>query len=175
MRAHVIDSVWYELSQMSELTEYLQSVPSHELTKKIASEISERSLPRNPRTIVIEEFISLTKEFMAEFFDEIRPDLERHAYNYPFLRLRLPGVAYDSTHGRISYGALQDFLRKIPWVRKGYYPKPIDDPVIPIILPGVDYSAESLFSSGSLGARNCLTSRSSAGNTWTRTRTIALA
>jgi hypothetical protein len=139
---------------MSELAEYLQSVPSHELTKKIASEISESSFSSNPRRIVIEEFISLTKEFMSDFFDEIRPDLEKHAYNYPFLRLRIPGVAYDSTEGRISYGAIQDFLRKVPRVRKGLFPRPIDDPVVPIVLPGVDYSAESLISSGSLAGVN---------------------
>ncbi|HYY92388.1 MAG TPA: hypothetical protein VE955_10405 [Candidatus Dormibacteraeota bacterium] len=137
---------------MSELTEYLQSVPSHELTKKIASQVSERSLPSNPRRMVIEEFISLTKGFMADFFDEIRPDLEKHAFNYPFLRLKIPGVAYDSTEGRISYGVIQDFLRKVPRVRKGLFPRPVDDPVVPIILPGVDYSAESLLSSGSLGS-----------------------
>ena len=135
---------------MSELTEYLQSVPSHELTKRAASEISEQNLLKNPRRVVIEGFILLTKEFLADFFQEIRPDLEKHSYNYPFLRTRVPFVAYESTEGRASYQKIQSALRKLPAVRDHFSPMKIQDPVVPIILPGVDYSAESLVDSLSL-------------------------
>ncbi|HEX4922119.1 MAG TPA: hypothetical protein VFV92_15445, partial [Candidatus Bathyarchaeia archaeon] len=134
---------------MSELSEYLQSVPSHELTKKIASEISELGVTYRPRRIVIQEFILLAKQFMTDFFAEIRPELEEHAYNYPFLRIRIPWAPYDSTEGRVNYQRVQSLIRKIPRVGKGLYPRPIGNPVVPIILPGVDYSAESLVSSGS--------------------------
>jgi hypothetical protein len=71
---------------MSELTVYLHSMPSHELTKRIALDTSEQGLTSNPRRIVIERFILLTRHFMTDFFQEIRPDLEKHAYNYPFFK-----------------------------------------------------------------------------------------
>jgi hypothetical protein len=135
---------------MSELTDYLQSMPSHELTKKIATAISEQAFVTNPRRLVIEEFIVLAKQFMQEFYQEIRPNLERHTYNYPFLKLRIPGITYDSTDGRITYEKLQTLMRKIPGIRRGFIPQLIEDPVVPIVLPGVDYSAESLISSQSL-------------------------
>ncbi len=45
MRKQAIHQRWFQLSHMSELTEYLQSVPSFELTKKIAAQISEESFP----------------------------------------------------------------------------------------------------------------------------------
>jgi len=88
--ASPISPVWFELLRMSELSEYLQSVPSHELTKKVASEISELGLTYRPRRIVVQEFILLAKQFMTEFFAEIRPEVETHAYNYPFLQFRIP-------------------------------------------------------------------------------------
>jgi hypothetical protein len=87
---------------MSELTDYLQSMPSHELTKRIALDFSEQGLTINPRRMVIERFILLTKQFMTDFFQEIRPDLEKHAYNYPFFRFRVLGGPYNSTEGRIT-------------------------------------------------------------------------
>jgi len=55
-------------------------MPSHELTKRIALDTSEQGLTSNPRRIVIERFILLTRQF------EIQPDLEKHAYNYPFFK-----------------------------------------------------------------------------------------
>jgi hypothetical protein len=147
MKPETVNRVWYELPRMSELTDYLQSMPSHELTKRIATEISEQAFVTNPRRLVIEEFIVLAKQFMQEFYQEIRPNLEKHAYNYPFITLRIPRVTYDSTDGRISYEKLQALVRKIPRIRRGLMPRPIEDPVVPIVLPGVDYSAESLISS----------------------------
>ena len=89
---------------------------------------------------------------MAEFYEEIRSDLEKHSYNYPFLKLRIPRASYDSTGERRNYERIENFMRKIPLVRNGLLPRPIRDPVVPIILPGVDYSAESLVSSGSLSS-----------------------
>jgi len=145
-----MNPVWYELPRMSELTDYLQSMPSHELTKKIATEVYEQTLEANPRRTVISGFILLSKQFMADFFLEIHPDLEKHANNYPFLKFRIPGVAYDSTEGRITYNSIQNLLRKVPGIRNGLLPRMIRDPVVPIILPGVDYSAESLINSGGL-------------------------
>jgi hypothetical protein len=145
-----INQKWFELGHMSELTEYLQSVPSLELTKKVASHISEQSLPKNPRRIVIENFIILTKAFMREVFEELQPDLEKHSYNYPFLMMRIPLLNYESSKGRETYQRIQAYLRKIPWIQAMYTPRRITNPVIPIILPGVDYSAESLVSSSSL-------------------------
>ena len=137
---------------MSELTDYLQSMPSHELTKRIATDISDQFLDGNPRRIVIEDFVVLTKGFMADFYQEIRPHLEQHAYNYPYLRFRIPGVTYDSTEGRITYEKIQTVLRKVPQVRNSLHPRMIRNPVVPIVLPGVDYSAESLVNSGSLAS-----------------------
>ncbi len=135
---------------MSELTEYLQSIPSYELTKRVASEISEQNLPRNPRRMVIEGFILLTKDFLTEFFEETKPDLDKHAYNYPFLQARIPFVTYESTEGRATYQGIQSVFRKLPRVGNHFSPKKIQNPVVPIILPGVDYSAESLVDSLSL-------------------------
>ena len=141
---------WYKLTRMSELTEYLQSIPSYELTKRVASEISEQDLPRNPRRTVIESFILLTKNFLADFFEEVKLDLERHAYNYPFLQARIPFITYESTEGRADYQRIQSVFRKLPRVGIRFSPKKIQNPVVPIILPGVDYSAESLVDSLSL-------------------------
>ena len=157
-----VNPVWYQLPRMSELTDYLQSMPSHELTKRIATDISEQSLPGNPRRIVIEGFIVLTKEFMVDFYQEIRSHLAHHAFKYPYLRLRIPRVAYDSTEGRIMYEKIQTVLRKVPRVRNSLLPQVIRNPVVPIVLPGVDYSAESLISSGSL-AREELPDKSRLG------------
>lgn len=147
---------------MSELAEYLQSVPSFELTKKVASEISELTLVKNPRRIVIENFILLTKQFMRELFVELGPDLEQHSHNYPFIKMRVPLVTYDSARGRVTYQKVQSFLRKVPMIREGFLPRKIQNPVVPIILPGVDYSAESLVHSLSLAGEE-LPDKSSLG------------
>src|SRR5712692_8962314 len=109
-----INRKWFELSPMSELTEYLQSVPSFELTKRVASQISEETFPTNPIRIVIENFILLTKAFMKDVFEELQTDLERHSYNYPFLTARVPFVNYESSSGRETYARLQSRLRRIP-------------------------------------------------------------
>ncbi len=145
-----INQKWFELGHMGELAEYLQSVPSFELTKKVASHVSEQSFPRNPRRVVIENFILLTKAFMKDVFEELQPDLEKHSYNYPFLMMRIPFLNYESSKGRETYQRIQSRLRKIPWIRARYFPRRIRSPVISIILPGVDYSAESLVNSSSL-------------------------
>ena len=150
MKNALIAAGWFEPARMSTLAEYLQSVPSFELTKNIASEFSDGSDLEHPRQAVIENFIVLTKNFMAAFFEEIRPEVENHAFNYPFLRLGIPGASYDSTSGRANYQKIQSLARKIPSLGKRYLPKPIQNPVVAVILPGVDYSAESLISSGSL-------------------------
>jgi hypothetical protein len=101
--------------------------------------------------LVIEEFIRTTKNFLSDLFREIKPDLERHSYNYPFVQARIPFVVYESTAGRETYRKIQSFLRKIPRVRDRFLPRKIRSSIIPIILPGVDYSAESLVGSLSLG------------------------
>lgn len=145
-----IHQKWFDLGSMAELADYLQSAPSFELTKKVASNLSEQVLPRNPRRIVIQSFIRVTKAFMNEVFEELQPDLEKHSYNYPFLMLRLPFLNYESVSGREIYQRLQSQLRKIPLIRRRYVPREIRDHVMPIILPGVDYSAESLVNSSSL-------------------------
>ncbi len=145
-----IHQKWFELDSMAELAEYLQSAPSFELTKKVASHLSEQVLPANPRRIVIQNFIIVTKAFMSEVFEELHPDLERHSYNYPFLMVRLPFLSYESSSGRETYQRIQSQLRKIPWIGRRYVPRRIRDPVAAIILPGVDYSAESLVDSSSL-------------------------
>ncbi len=150
MKGRRINLVWYELDRMSELTEYLQSMPSHELTKKVATEISELNIARNPRRIVIENFIQLIKEFMADLYRETKPDLEKHSYNYPFLKMRLPLVRYGSTEGRDNYQKIQRFFRKTPLVGRRYIPRRLENVIVPIILLGVDYSAESLVYSSSL-------------------------
>ncbi len=135
---------------MSELAEYLQSVPSFELTKKISSEISERDFLENPKGAVIENLVLLTKQFNQALYDELRPDLEKHAYNYPFLSARIPFVNYESAKGRETYQSIQSLARRIPSVGRRYLPREIRNPVVPIVLPGVDYSAESLVNSFSL-------------------------
>lgn len=150
MKKPQINPQWYELAHMSELAEYLQSVPSFELTKKVASEISELTLVKNPRRIVIESFILLTKQFMRELFVELGPELEQHYHKYPFIRMRIPLVTYESARGRVTYQKVQSLLRRMPMIRHGFLPKKIQNPVVPIILPGVDYSAESLVRSLSL-------------------------
>lgn len=154
MKVHRINLVWYELGRMSELTEYLQSMPSHELTKKVATEISELNIAKNPRRIVIANFIQLIKEFMADLYRETKPDLEKHAYNYPFLQIRLPLVKYDSTEGRDNYQKIQRSLRKTPLLGQSFIPRRLENAIVPIILPGVDYSAESLVYSSSLIGRS---------------------
>jgi len=144
------DPKWFDLGSMAELAEYLQSAPSFELTKKVASHLSEQVLPRNPRRIVIQNFILVTKTFMKEVFEELQSDLEKHSYNYPFLSLRLPFLSYESPSGRETYQRIQSKLRTIPRIGRRYAPREIRHPVVPIILPGVDYSAESLVDSYSL-------------------------
>src|SRR4029077_14150199 len=63
---------------------------------------------------------------------------------------RLPFLRYESSSGRETYQNIQSKLRKIPWIRRKYLPRRIQDPVVGIILPGVDYSAESLVDYSSL-------------------------
>ena len=147
MGRQAIHQKWFQLSQMSELTEYLQSIPSFELTKKIALQISEESFPPNPMRIVVENFITQTKSFMQDVYDELQPELEIHSYNYPFITARIPFVSYESSNGRETFARIQSRLRKIPGLKARYSPRKIQSPVIPIILPGVDYSAESLVNS----------------------------
>jgi hypothetical protein len=154
MKNRRINPVWYELDGMTRLAEYLQSMPSHELTKKVAAEISELNLATNPRKIVIGAFIILVKGFMTDLFNEIRLDLEQHFYNYPFLQMRLPFVEYASTEGRENYQMVQRFLRRVPVIRDRYVPRRLENHVIPIVLPGVDYSAESLVSSSALASES---------------------
>jgi len=79
MRSIRVNQRWYDVTGMCELTEYLHSIPSHELTKKVATEISEQHILENPRRMVVENFILLSKQFMSQFYEEIRPDLERHS------------------------------------------------------------------------------------------------
>ena len=150
MRSIRVNQRWYDVTGMCELTEYLHSIPSHELTKKVATEISEEHILENPRRMVVENFVVLSKQFMLQFYEEIRPDLERHSLEYPFLGLRIPFLTYESTGGRSGYQRFQSGLRRIPMLGKMYSPRPIVNPIVPIILPGVDYSAESLVISSSL-------------------------
>jgi len=150
MKVPKISQRWYEVAHMSELAEYLQSVPSFELTKKVSSEISERDFPRNPKRIVIENFVLLTRDLMGAIYEELKPDLEKHSYNYPFLSMRIPFINYESSGGRETYQRIQAFVRKIPSLGRRYLPREIRNPLVPIILPGVDYSAESLVNSSSL-------------------------
>ena len=154
MRSIRVNPRWYELSNMVELTEYLHSIPSHELTKKVATEISEQNLLQDPRRMVVENFIQISKEFMSQLFDEIKVDLEKHSIDYPFLKRRIPFVRYESTEGRRRYHGIQESLRKIPRYGRRFSPRPINSPVVSIVLPGVDYSAESLVSSSSLASES---------------------
>src|SRR5437867_6395086 len=147
MGRQAIHQKWFQLSHMSELTEYLQSIPSFELTKKIALQISEESFPTNPMRMVVENFITQTKSFMQDVYDELQPELEIHSYNYPFMTARIPFVSYESSNGCETFARIQSRLRKIPGLKARYSPRKIQSPVIPIILPGVDYSAESLVNS----------------------------
>src|SRR5438309_10470165 len=142
MRSIRVNQRWYDLTGMCELTEYLHSIPSHELTKKVATEISEEHILENPRRMVVENFVVLSKQFMLQFYEEIRSDLGRHSLEYPFLGLRIPFLTYESTGGRSSYQRFQSGLRRIPRLGKMYSPRRIVNPIVPIILPGVDYSAE---------------------------------
>src|SRR5438132_10678274 len=150
MRSIRVNQRWYDLTGMCELTEYLHSIPSHELTKKVATEISEEHILENPRRMVVENFVVLSKQFMSQFYEEIRPDLERHSLEYPFLGLRIPFLTYESTGGRSSYQGFKSGVRRIPRLGQKYSPRPIVDPVVPIILPGVYDSSESLVTSCSL-------------------------
>jgi hypothetical protein len=52
--------------------------------------------------------------------------------------------------GRETYQGIQSRLRKVPWLGNRYVPRSIRNPVVSIILPGVDYSAESLVDSSLL-------------------------
>jgi hypothetical protein len=126
-----------QLGSMAELAEFLQSAPSFELTKKIASDLSEQVLPRNPRRIVIENFILSTQFFMNEIFEELRTDLEKHSYNYPFLMLRIPLLNYESTSGRETYQGIQSQLRRIPGLGRKYIPRKIRDHVVPSFYQGL--------------------------------------
>src|SRR5437867_12819143 len=60
---------------------------------------------------------------------------------------RIPFVSYESSNGRETFAGVQSRLRKIPGLKSRYSPRKVQSPVIPIILPGVDYSAESLVNS----------------------------
>src|SRR2546428_5544659 len=170
MRSIRVNQRWYDLARMSELTEYLQSIPSHELTKKVATEISEEHILENPRKMVVENFILLSKQFMSQFYEEIRPDLERHSLEYPFVGLRIPFLTYESTGGRSSYQRFQSGLRGIPRLGKRYSPRRIVNPVLPIVLPGVDYSAERLVPLPHCRASSFRTRPSWVGSTWPLTR-----
>src|SRR5947209_2850520 len=144
MRSIRVNQRWYDLSRMSELTEYLHSIPSHELTKKVATEISEQRILENPRRMIVENFILLSKQFMSQFYEEIRLDLERHSLEYPFLGLRIPFLTYESTGGRSSYQRFQSGLRRIPGFGKGYSPRTIVNPILSVIFPCLVFSSDML-------------------------------
>lgn len=154
MRSVRINKKWFKLDSMAELTEYLQSMPAHELTMKVATDISEDQILESPRRLIVENFILLSKGFMSQLYEEIRPELEKHSLKYPFIKIHLPFVDYESSKGRLRYQRVQSWLRGVPRLGGRYSPKQIRDPIVPIVLPGVDYSAESLVRSYSLASES---------------------
>jgi len=89
------------------------------------------------------DFHHANKVVHARRLYELQPELEIHSYNYPFITARIPFVNYESS----TFARIQSRLRRIPGLKARYSPRKILSPVIPIILPGVDYSAESLVNS----------------------------
>jgi len=134
---YTIHSKWYELKGMIELTNALQSKPTRELMARYKM-----------KNEIIKQVIIQCQGFQDEMFGRLKGEIETHSLLYPMKFW--PSSWYCSDRKRKYHERVQSILRGIPLIRRKLKPKPISSPIIPIILPGVNYTAESLVVSGEL-------------------------
>jgi hypothetical protein len=152
-----VDPVWYNIKNMVKLTRYLQSSDARKLTREIAIKIVHLKgwsiKVEKAVDLFLEEWIKTAQSFVDEVYSDLEDEIKEHAYKFPLIVW--PKRSYMSFEGRKMNERVLDFLRKIPGIRKYFIPREITDPVPKIIIPGVDYSAESLVFTRSLLSRTC--------------------
>ena len=152
-----VNPVWYESENMVEVAKYLQSSSAKILSGQAAAKIVQWkghgiSIVR-AEDLFLSEWIKTAKAFISNMYSNLEKDIAKHSYNFPLFFW--PNKSYMSFRGRVLHQNTLKFLRVIPVVRNYVVPRKIVDPIPRIILPGVDYSAESLIFTNSLMSKGC--------------------
>jgi len=146
----LVNPHWFDLGNMVSLASHLQTSSAKKLTKetceKICKELDMDHMEAQNRFLAA--WIEVAKSFIQDVYRDLESAIHEHAYRYPMKRWPLGW--YDNVEGRQRHEKVQAFLRKIPGIRERMEPGAIINPVPPTILPGVDYSAESLVFGGHL-------------------------
>lgn len=129
---------WKDERNAAMLSCYLQSSIARDITEEIASKLPGED--QENRFLV--EWMKTSKRFLGEVFGEIANDIERHSLKYP-MRV-FPQNIYCSQGGRKIHESLLSFFRNVPLVKGHFIPGKVSEPIPSVILPGVDYTAESL-------------------------------
>ncbi len=140
----LVNPYWSELNNMVYLAKSLQTRSSKELTHNTCEAICKRLKIKHDESmeIFLGGWIQVAKQFIRDVYKIVEKDIREHAYNYPMDIW--PVRTYNSFRGRILHENVLNILRSVSFFRKRLEPGKITDPVPKIILPGVDYSAESL-------------------------------
>ena len=146
----LVNPYWLELKNMVKLAEYMQTKTAKNLTDTTCEKVCKVLNIRHEKamSVFLEEWVKTAKKFIKEIFSIIEDDVKRHAYKYPLNFW--PATWYDTYYGRQKHEKVLELLRKIPLVKKTLEPGKIREFIPPVILPGVDYSAESLVFNGFL-------------------------
>lgn len=142
---------WHDAKESAILADRLQSKVAKEITTDVANEIAESRNMRmqDARILFLTEWIKNSKLFIDSVYNDLKDEISDHAYNYPMRYF--PCDTYCSFSGRNSHARIQQILRSLPVLKKILEPGKITDPVPQVILPGVDFTAESIVYGGFLG------------------------
>lgn len=131
---------WKDERNAALLSRYLQSSVARDLTEEIASKLQGPAEERENRFLI--EWMRMSKSFLEAVFGEIRTGIADHSLKYP-MRV-FPQSVYCSQRGRKVHESLLKVFRAVPLARGYFMPGDVLDPIPGIILPGVDYTAESI-------------------------------
>ena len=140
MEYSTVIAFWKEERNAAILSRYLQSSVARDLTEEIEAKISSPAEERENRFLV--EWMRTSRSFLGLVFAEIMNDIEKHSLKYP-MRV-FPQSVYCSQRGRKVHESLLAVFRSVPIVRGHFAPGKVLEPIPGVILPGVDYTAESL-------------------------------
>ena len=151
---YLVNPYWEKLGNMIKLSAYLQTRTSKELTVETCKVLCKKMRIKQSEAmnLFLTEFITTSFRFIKEVYDILENDIKKHAYNYPLKYW--PAGLYTSFENRILHEKMLRILRGIPLVKNAIEPGKIKNPAPAIILPGGDYSAESLVFNGFLKSTN---------------------
>lgn len=146
----LINDHWLKPENMAALALSLQSGAARELTFSVATRISgSRKLPfEEAGRLFLKYWTATADSFITAVYREIHADIKAHAFHYP-MKL-FPATAFCSLKGRKVHEGILRAMRALPLVSGAVRPGEIKDSLPRIILPGVDYTAESIVQSGLL-------------------------